>query len=659
MNEACSQNDSEHLPPQNGAASPAGSTRSVLKQYWGYDRFRPQQEDIIQQVLLGKDTLALLPTGGGKSICYQVPGMINRGLCLVVSPLIALMKDQVENLRKRGITAYAIYTGMRRQELIQILKTASESNCKFLYVSPERLESTLFLEYLPSLDVTLVAVDEAHCISQWGYDFRPSYLRIAALREELPGVPVLALTASATRKVQEDICDKLRFKQPYQLFRQSFQRPNLSYSVFNVDAKINKLAEILEQVKGSSIVYCKSRRRTKDVSDQLQAMGIRSNFYHAGLTSELRTQKQDAWMRNEIQCMVCTNAFGMGIDKPDVRAVVHFDLPDCIENYYQEAGRAGRDGLKSYAVLLLQPGEISALREQVAIRYPGLEKIREVYQAIANYLQLPAGSGEGKSFDFETGDFSKKFGLSPYDTMFVLKTLEQEGYMRFNEQVFVSSQAQFICNKETLYQFENDNPKLEPLITLLLRTYEGIFDRPVNIYERQLAGWLKTQVTAVQEQLRILRNYLIIEYVPQKDNPQVYLLQPRVIAADLYINQEKYEQQKNNFERRVEDFIRYTTEKTQCRSQFIGQYFGDDAIPACGVCDNCLQAKKTALTSAGFEEIRKKVEDKLRQGPCTTHELMQVAGNDAEEVLKVLRFLQDEQFIEITAAGRVSLRKRY
>lgn len=656
MNGAYSPNDSNNSPKNNGAASHTSEMRSILKQYWGYDRFRPQQEDIIQQVLQGKDTLALLPTGGGKSICYQVPGMINRGLCLVVSPLIALMKDQVENLRKKGITAFAIYTGMRRQELIQILKTAAESNCKFLYVSPERLESALFLEYLPSLEVSLIAVDEAHCISQWGYDFRPSYLRIAALREELPGVPVLALTASATRKVQDDICAKLQFTPPWQVFRQSFQRPNLSYSVFNADAKINKLAEILEQVKGCSIVYCKSRRRTKDVSDQLQAMGIRSDYYHAGLTSELRTQKQDAWIRNEIQCMVCTNAFGMGIDKPDVRVVVHFDMPDCIENYYQEAGRAGRDGQKSYAVLLLQPGEINALREQVAIRYPGLEKIREVYQAIANYLQLPAGSGEGKSFDFETGDFSKKFNLPPYETMFVLKTLEQEGYMRFNEQVFVSSQAQFICNKETLYQFESDNVPLEPLITLLLRTYEGIFDRPVNIYERQLAGWLKTSTTAVQEQLRILRNYLIIDYLPQKDNPQVYLLQPRVVAADLYINQEKYEEQKNTFARRIEDFIRYTTEKKQCRSQFIGQYFGDDDISACGVCDNCLQAKKAALTSQGFEDIRQKVEGKLQLGPCSTHELMQVAGNDAEQVLKVLRFLQEEQRIEITATGMVSKR---
>lgn len=657
MNDATSANDSNHPPQNNGTPARMNEIRTVLKEYWGYDHFRPQQEDIIQQVLQGKDTLALLPTGGGKSICYQVPGMISRGLCLVVSPLIALMKDQVENLRKKGITAYAIYTGMRRQELIQILKTAAESNCKFLYVSPERLESALFLEYLPSLEVSLIAVDEAHCISQWGYDFRPSYLRIAALREELPGVPVLALTASATRKVQDDICEKLQFPQPFQVFRQSFQRPNLSYSVFNVDAKINKLAEILEQVKGSSIVYCKSRRRTKDVSDQLQAMGIKSDYYHAGLTSELRTKKQDAWMRNEIQCVVCTNAFGMGIDKPDVRVVVHFDMPDCIENYYQEAGRAGRDGQKSYAVLLLQPGEIIALREQVAIRYPGLEKIREVYQAIANYLQLPAGSGEGKSFDFETGDFSKKFNLPPYETMFVLKTLEQEGYMRFNEQVFVSSQAQFICNKETLYQFENDNATLEPLITLLLRTYEGIFDRLVNIYERQLAGWLKTSVTTVQEQLRTLRNYLIIDYVPQKDNPQVYLLQPRVVAADLYINEEKYEQQKNTFAKRIEDFIRYTTEKTQCRSQFIGQYFGDEGISACGVCDNCLQAKKAALTSASFEEIRQKLEEKLRQGACSTQELMQVAGFDAELVLNVLQFLQDEQIIEINATGMVSQKK--
>lgn len=651
MNEAHSPNDKNTAPEQ----FPVGRLRAVLREYWGYDRFRPQQEDIIQQVLAGKDTLALMPTGGGKSLCYQVPGMINKGLCLVVSPLIALMKDQVENLRKKGITAYAIYTGMRRQELIQILKTASESNCKFLYVSPERLESPLFLEYLPSLDVTLIAVDEAHCISQWGYDFRPSYLRIAALRSELPGVPVLALTASATRKVQDDICEKLRFPRPCLVFRQSFQRANLSYSVFNVDAKINKLAEILEQVNGSSIVYCKSRRRTKDVSDQLQAMGIRADYYHARLSSEVRTRKQDAWMNNDTRTMVCTNAFGMGIDKPDVRVVVHFDMPDCIENYYQEAGRAGRDGQKSYAVLLVQPGETSALREQVDIRYPGPAKIREVYQAIANYLQLPAGSGEGKYFDFETGDFSRKFNLPPYETMYVLKTLEQEGYMRFNDQVFIASQVQFVCNKETLYQFEKENPQLEPVITLMLRTYEGIFDRPVNIYERQLAGWLKIHPDELVQQLYTLRGFLIIDYLPQKDNPQLYMLQPRMIAADLYINEEKYGQQKNTFAQRIEDFIRYTSTTDQCRSQFIGQYFGDEEISSCGVCDNCLQAKKQSLNQTGFEAIRLRIEEKLRKGSCSTGDLMRAAGEDAEQVLQVLRFMQDEQRIKITSTGLVSL----
>src|SRR5688572_820662 len=360
---------------------------SILKQYWRYDQFRPMQESIIESVLSGRDTLALLPTGGGKSICFQVPAMARDGLCLVISPLIALMKDQVENLRKKGITAFAIYSGLSRREVINILKLATNSNCRFLYVSPERLETNLFKEYLPALDISLLAVDEAHCISQWGYDFRPPYLRIAALREELRNVPVLALTASATPAVQKDICEKLAFKNE-QIFRRSFERPNLSYSVFTVDSKINKIVDILQKVPGSSIVYCKSRRRTKEISDLLNLQGIRADYYHAGLTQEQRSTKQEQWIKNDMRTIVCTNAFGMGIDKPDVRIVIHADVPDCLENYYQEAGRAGRDEKKSYAVLLHNEKELEELRALPDTRFPTLENIRLVYQALMNYLQV-------------------------------------------------------------------------------------------------------------------------------------------------------------------------------------------------------------------------------------------------------------------------------
>ncbi len=346
------------------------SSLDILKQYWRYDAFRPLQEEIIHAVLDGKDVLALLPTGGGKSICFQVPAMAMDGVCLVVSPLVALMKDQVENLRKKGITAFTIHSGMSRKEVISVFKLAAESNCKFLYVSPERLESALFREWLPALDICLLAIDEAHCISQWGYDFRPPYLRIADLREELPAVPVLAVTASATPDVQSDICSRLQFKNEI-IFRQSFERPNLSYSVFKVDSKINKIIEILRNVPGSAIVYCKSRRHTREISDLLRMHGYSADYYHAGLGSEERNKKQDSWIKGPTRVIICTNAFGMGIDKPDVRAVVHADLPDCLENYYQEAGRAGRDGKKSYAVLLYQENDFSeALKKLPDIRFP-------------------------------------------------------------------------------------------------------------------------------------------------------------------------------------------------------------------------------------------------------------------------------------------------
>ncbi|MFT3936747.1 MAG: ATP-dependent DNA helicase RecQ [Chitinophagaceae bacterium] len=627
----------------------------TLKQYWGYSSFRPLQEEIINAVLSGHDTLALMPTGGGKSLCYQVPAMIKQGICLVISPLIALMKDQVENLRKKGITAFAIYSGMKRNEVINTLKTAAESNCKFLYVSPERLETNLFKEYLPALNISLIAVDEAHCISQWGYDFRPPYLRIHTLREELQGIPILALTASATPEVQKDICQQLHFSNE-KIFRQSFSRPNLSYSVFKADAKINKLAEILNNVSGSSIVYCRSRRRTKDIAAQLNTYKINADYYHAGLSAEERSKKQEGWISNNIRTIVCTNAFGMGIDKPDVRVVVHFDLPDCLENYYQEAGRAGRDLKKSYAVLLYQPDEIEALHTQAAQRFPSIETIRNVYQAIANYLQIPAGSGEGMYFDFDLGDFIKKFNLPAHEAANTLKVLEQEGLMNFNEQVFINTRAQFICNKETLYQFERENETLEPLIKVLLRSYAGIFDMPVNIYEKQIAGWLKKDLDIVKQQLVTLNKFRIIEYQPQKDTPQLYLMQARVKAEDLTINAINYKKRKEAYEKRLQFFIQYTTNHKDCRSSIIGNYFGDNNLQPCGVCDNCLQLKKTALTKETFAQIQERIQSVLTNGPVNTSILLQqLKGFSKEKVWEVIHFLEAEKKIKVNADGLVDL----
>ncbi len=384
----------------------------ILKDYWGFTSFRPLQQEIIEAVLAKKDVLALLPTGGGKSLCFQVPAMALEGICIVISPLIALIKDQVHNLNAKGIPALAVYSGMHFLEVKKTLQNAAFGNYKFLYVSPERLETSLFKEFLPAINPVLIAVDEAHCISQWGYDFRPPYLRIAELRKELPGVPVIALTASATSKVQDDICTKLEFGDSALRFKQSFERPNLSYSIFSPESKETKLNEILNKVPGSAIVYCRSRKQTQQIAGLLNLQGIHAQYYHAGLAAKDRSDRQESWIRNETRVMVCTNAFGMGIDKPDVRTVIHYNLPDCLENYYQEAGRAGRDGKRSYAVLLYQPGEIEVLLNQTTIRYPGAQEIKKIYTALMNHLQVAAGGGEGESYDFDVAGFSKNFDLN-------------------------------------------------------------------------------------------------------------------------------------------------------------------------------------------------------------------------------------------------------
>ena len=655
----------------------------ILKQYWGFDVFRPLQEDIINSVLNGNDTLALMPTGGGKSLCYQVPAMAKEGTCLVISPLIALMKDQVESLRKKNITAYAIYSGMSYKDVINTLKVVTESNCKFLYVSPERLETSLFKEYLPGMGIELIAVDEAHCISQWGYDFRPPYLRIAALREELPGVPVLALTASATQDVQNDICEKLTAlsKSPpkgetyntptkekkikteqigtWLVFRQSFERANLSYSNFRVDSKINKIIEILNKVPGTGIIYCKSRKRTKEISELLHLQNISCDYYHAGLTQEERSRKQEAWINNKIRMIVCTNAFGMGIDKSAVRTVIHADTPDCLENYYQEAGRAGRDGKKSYAVLLYDERDLTELDEMTGIRFPLQEEIRKVYQAVANYLQLPVGASVGDYYDFDIADFIKKFKLDSYTTLYSLKALEQEGWLAFNEQVFRPGTVQFTVTKDYLYQFEKDNPQLEPILKALLRAYEGIFDHPSFISEMMIAQLLKRNIDEVKQQLNQLDSSGIIEYIPRKDSPQLLLLRSRIKADELNINMIAYNQRKQRFQQRIKVMGRYIKEEMKCRSRVMGSYFGDDALKSCGICDNCLRQKAVTLSKEEFETIHNGVLNIIKKEPLHIKDLMlKLNGIKKEKAWKVIEFLQAENKIEMDQAGRVSTKEK-
>ncbi|MDX1955577.1 MAG: ATP-dependent DNA helicase RecQ [Chitinophagaceae bacterium] len=628
--------------------------QAVLKQHWGYDKFRPLQEDIILSVLEGKDTLALMPTGGGKSLCYQVPAMAQPGLCLVISPLIALMKDQVENLRRKGITAYAIFSGMSRKETEQVLRTAGESNCKFLYVSPERLETRLFKEYLPGLPISLIAVDEAHCISQWGYDFRPPYLRITQLREELPEVPVLALTASATEEVQKDICQYLGF-QKETIFRQSFERPNLSYSLFKVEARMPKLREILEKVPGTGIVYCRSRKATQEISEQLKQWGISSDHYHAGLSGEERGRKQEAWIRNEIRVMACTNAFGMGIDKPDVRVVVHTDIPECLENYYQEAGRAGRDGKKAYAVLLYDDQSIKALDEQADLRYPSFDEIRKVYESVGNYFQMPSGAGEGQTFDFDLNDLVKKFDLHARKVMPALGVLEQDDWLSFNEQVFKPSTIQFICSKESIYQFEDDHPELEPLVKTLLRSYEGIWSYPVNISEFLLVKLLKQDVKEIIRDLASLHRNGIIVYTPQKDKPQIQFLRNRVRTDLLQLDTERYRKQEKRFRDRIAEMKRFAT-TGECRSRFIGEYFGDKAMNDCGICDNCLKKKVKPLSASDIQIFFDRLKMVLHNGGIEAKDLQNKFRDlKKERYWEIMKFLQAEGRVVIDGNGIVSL----
>lgn len=629
------------------------SPLSILQQYWHYESFRPQQEAIIQSVIDKKDTIALLPTGGGKSICYQIPALVNEGLCLVVSPLIALMKDQVANLENKNIPAFALHSGLTFPEVKQALQNALHGDYKFLYVSPERLQSRLFKEFLPALNINLIAVDEAHCISQWGYDFRPSYLQVAALRETIDA-PLLALTASATPVVLEDIKDKLKLKNAL-IFRQSFHRNNLSYSVFKADSKINKAIEVLNNVKGSSIVYCKSRKLTKKITELLRLQNIQADFYHAGLSYEIRSEKQQAWIGNRIRVMVCTNAFGMGIDKPDVRTVIHYDVPDCLESYYQEAGRAGRDGKKSYAVLLYNSEDEKALKQLPELHFPPIKEIKRIYQCLVDYLQIPVGIGEGNYYDFNLNEFIKNFQLDAFAAISTLKLLEQEGYISFNETVFIASTVEMIARKELLFDFENTHPKLEPVIKCLLRTYEGIYDHKVSINEKLISRLIKTSAEEVKQQLHQLQAFHIIDYTPQKDTPQIYFVTNRAPAEYLVINYERYKQRKADFAKRVETMLRFMHETQVCRSKFIGNYFGDDTITDCGICDNCLKRKSVKINEQEFILIKEKILSTVNNGNISIQNILDNQSNIKKDKLWfVLNYLQSEKIITISLNGNIS-----
>jgi ATP-dependent DNA helicase RecQ len=632
---------------------------SILKKYWGYDQFRPLQEDIIRAVLQKKDVLALLPTGGGKSLCFQVPVMAMEGICIVVSPLIALIKDQVEQLKKRGIPVLAVYSGMHYLEVKKTLQNAAFGNYKFLYLSPERLETDLFLEFLPAIKPCLIAVDEAHCISQWGYDFRPPYLRINNLRQELPGVPVIALTASATKPVQDDICEKLNFNKTALKFQQSFERANLSYSIFSPPAKETKLLEVLNNVKGSAIVYCKSRKHTQQVAGLLGMKGINAEYYHAGLTADDRTLKQENWIHNRTRVMVCTNAFGMGIDKPDVRVVVHYDVPDCLENYYQESGRAGRDGKRAYAVLLYQPNELTDLVQLVAIRYPSAEQIKKIYTAVMNHLQVAAGGGEGNSYDFDMAVFAQYFKLNILEATYGIHALAQQDILSFNEIFFRPSMVMFTASKSDLIEFEQQHPELEPAIKALLRSYEGIFDFSTSIYEGLLAKFLQTTKEQVTITLKKLHQYGIIQYLPPTEKPQIYLIKSRMYTDDFKIDTPQLALRKEQQEKRIKAVTDYINETKLCRSQIMADYFSASFKNRCGICDNCIHQSQKLLTAQDFELIYEQIMTQTRNGAVEVNSLIKkMKPNKEADIWQAINYLQGEELIVEEPMGFIKLNNK-
>ncbi|CAH0996648.1 ATP-dependent RNA helicase DbpA [Emticicia aquatica] len=564
----------------------------ILQEFWQYDSFRPLQEEIIASVLAGKDTLALMPTGGGKSICFQVPAMAMEGVCIVITPLVALMKDQVEQLKRRGIKAAAIYSGMHRNEIDYTLDNFIYGDFKFLYVSPERLLTEIMQVRTKLMKVCLLVVDEAHCISQWGYDFRPPYLKIPEFRKFIPNAPIIALTATATNEAQQDIISKLELKKT-QVFQQSFARPNISYSVFCEESKERKLFEILQKVQGSAIVYVRSRRRTKEISDWLNRSKVSADFYHAGLSNQERFKKQDAWLKNQVRTIVATNAFGMGIDKPDVRVVIHLDLPENLEAYYQESGRAGRDGKKAYAVLLYFKGDLVDVFKQTEQKYPPIENLKRVYQALANYYKLAVGGENFESYDFDFQDFIGTFGLSAHETHNELKKLEDEGLIQLSDAYYSPSKLIFKVDNHELYNFQIKTPSYDKFIKTLLRIYGGdLFTSYVAISESNIGKYFFGSASEIEKMLDFLQQVGIVTYQKQKNIPQLTFLTARQDVNYLTINVEEMKRRKKRDLEKVASVVQFVEENRRCRQQFLQEYFNEYTNINCGICDNCLKQKK-------------------------------------------------------------------
>lgn len=614
----------------------------ILKEFWGYDSFRDLQEDIICSIGEGKDTLGLMPTGGGKSITFQVPALAKEGLCIVITPLISLMKDQVQNLRGRGIKAVAVYSGMTQQEILVALENCIFGDYKFLYISPERLATDIFRTKLRSMKVNLITVDESHCISQWGYDFRPAYLKIAEIRDMLPGVPVLALTATATPEVVKDIQERLHFKEE-NVFRMSFERKNLAYIVRRTENKMQETLHILNKVAGSAIIYTRSRKRTKDVAEVLNKEGITADFYHAGLSNEAKDLRQKKWQSGECRVMVATNAFGMGIDKPDVRLVIHVDLPDSPEAYFQEAGRAGRDRRKAYAVMLYSKTDKTTLNKRIADTFPDREYIMQIYEHLNYYYQMAMGDGLGCTYDFNLEEFCRKFKHFPVPANSALKILTQAGYIEYTDEQDNASRLIFIIRRDELYKLHEMGKEADILIQAILRSYTGVFTDYAYIHEDSLS--LRTGLSRQQiyETLVMLSKRRIIDYIPHKKTPFIIYTRERVELRHLIITKEVYEERKERYTARIKAMTEYAESEDVCRSRILLRYFGEKNEHNCGQCDVCLSKKEQPLAQDEFDSIASSIYQLLESQTLTSADIIKSIDANADRVCQVLQYLIDEE----------------